>query len=178
MSKGIVYNMKRLFGMRQEMSFSFYMRDFLFRRVLRQNAKTKWAIHHTTTIHCPEKIVRGKGAYPGDSAGIYINARAGIIIGDYTNIAPNAGLISANHDFINNDLHIPSPPMEIGRFCWIAMGAIILPGVKLGDFTTVGAGAIVTKSFPDGYCVIAGNPARIIRHLNKETCDAYAKSKQ
>jgi acetyltransferase-like isoleucine patch superfamily enzyme len=60
---------------------------------------------------------------------------------------------------------------------WVAMGAIILPGVKLGDFTTVGAGAIVTKSFPEGYCVIAGNPAKIIKHLDKEACDAYAKWK-
>ena len=173
-----VESLKRMLGMRKEMSFSFYVRDFIFRKVLRNNAKTTWAIHHTTTIHCPERIVRGKNCYPGDSAGIYINARAGIIIGDYTNIAPNVGLISANHDFIDNDKHYDSPPMELGKFCWIAMNVIILPGVKLGDFTTVGAGAVVTKSFPEGYCVLVGNPARVLKYLNKEECDAFARSKE
>lgn len=175
---GFVGALKGMLGMRKEMSFSFYVRDFIFRKILRNNAKTTWAIHHTTTIHCPEKIVRGKNCYPGDSAGMYINARAGIILGDYTNIAPNVGLISANHDFIDNDKHHDSPPIELGKFCWIAMNVVILPGVKLGDFTTVGAGAVVTKSFPDGYCVLVGNPARVLKYLNKEECDAFARSKE
>ena len=46
------------------------------------------------------------------------------------------------------------------------MNSVILPGVTLGDHTIVGAGSVVTKSFPDGDCVIAGNPARMIRRLN------------
>lgn len=57
------------------------------------------------------------------------------------------------------------------------MSAVILPGVTLGDFTIVGAGAIVAKSFEEGYCVIAGNPARIIKQLNREECNAFAASK-
>jgi acetyltransferase-like isoleucine patch superfamily enzyme len=52
-----------------------------------------------------------------------------------------------------------------------------MPGVVLGDFTIVGAGAVVTKSFEEGYCVIAGNPAKIIRQLDKTACIAYANSK-
>ena len=47
-------------------------------------------------------------------------------------------------------------------------GAIILPGVKLGPRTIVGAGSIVTKSFPEGFCVIAGNPARLIKTIAPE----------
>jgi acetyltransferase-like isoleucine patch superfamily enzyme len=58
------------------------------------------------------------------------------------------------------------------------MGAIVLPSVKLGDFTIVGAGAVVTKSFPEGYCVIAGNPARIIKQLNKTECEAFAAGRE
>ena len=43
---------------------------------------------------------------------------------------------------------------------------MILPGVTLGDNTIVGAGAVVTKSFPEGHCVIAGNPARKIKDID------------
>ena len=50
------------------------------------------------------------------------------------------------------------------------MGAIILPGVTLGDFTIVAAGAVVTKSFPDGHVVLGGNPAKVIKHLEPEKC--------
>jgi acetyltransferase-like isoleucine patch superfamily enzyme len=45
------------------------------------------------------------------------------------------------------------------------MNAVILPGVTLGDHTIVGAGSVVTKSFENGNCVIAGNPAKIIKNL-------------
>ena len=48
------------------------------------------------------------------------------------------------------------------------MNSVILPGVKLGTRTIVAAGSVVTKSFPEGYCVIAGSPAKIIRYLDKE----------
>lgn len=45
-----------------------------------------------------------------------------------------------------------------------------MPGVELGDFTIVGAGSVVTKSFKEGYCVIGGNPARIIKKLEIKNC--------
>jgi acetyltransferase-like isoleucine patch superfamily enzyme len=177
MSNEPVYRIKDLFLMRKDVSIGFYLTDFLFRRILRQNSGVKWAVHHTSTIHSAEKIKRGKNVFPGDSPGVYINAVNGVSVGDHTNIGPNVGIVSSNHDFVNNETHVPESPIEIGQFCWMGMGAVILPGVKLADFTIVGAGAIVTKSFPEGYCVIAGNPARIIKYLNKDECDAFAQEK-
>jgi acetyltransferase-like isoleucine patch superfamily enzyme len=170
--------LKRLFRMRDELSFGFYMRDFLFRRILRNNADTTWAVHHTSTIYNPGKIKRGIRVFPGDSPGVYINALNGLEIGDYSDIGPNAGILTANHLKLDLRAHLPSPPVVIGKYCWIGMGAIVLPGVTLGDFTVVGAGSVVTKSFPDGYCVIGGNPAKVIKLQNKEECDAFAKSKE
>jgi acetyltransferase-like isoleucine patch superfamily enzyme len=163
--------MKRILGLRLEMSWSFYLLDFLFRRVFRQNAKVRWAVHHTATIHHPQGLTKGIGTYPGDSPGVYINANNGVHIGDYTNLGPNVGIVSSNHDLVNNDQIVSAAPIHIGRYCWLGMGAVVLPGVRLGDFTIVGAGSVVTKSFEEGHCVIAGNPARVIRQLSKEACD-------
>lgn len=101
--------------------------------------------------------------------GCYVQAIGGIEIGDYTQIAPNVGIISANHDLYDNRVHV-AKRVSIGSYSWIGMGAVILPGVRLGDFTIVGANAVVTKSFEEGYCVIAGNPARLIRRLAPESC--------
>jgi len=178
MSKSPAYFSRKAFRLRKEMSIGFYFTDFFFRKILRQNSGTGWAVHHTATIHCPQNIKRGKGVYPGDSPGVYIDATNGVSIGDYTNLGPNVGIISSNHDFVNNDVASKAPPIEIGNFCWMGMGAVILPGIKLGDFTIVGANAVVTKSFPDGYCVIAGNPARLIKYLNKTECESFAESKK
>lgn len=177
MSKGLKHTLRNALGLRPELSFGFYAADFLFRTLLRQNSGVRWAIHHTSTIHSPQKLTVGKGVFPGDSPGVYINAANGIHIGDFTNLGPNVGVVSANHDFINNDLPVASPPVHIGNFCWLGMGAVVLPGVRLGNFTIVGAGAVVTKSFEEGYCVVAGNPARLLKQLNKEACDEQARQK-
>ena len=48
------------------------------------------------------------------------------------------------------------------------MNSVILPGVTLGPGTVVGAGSVVTHSFPEGHCVIAGVPAKLIRNLQNE----------
>lgn len=166
--------LRRWLRLRPEHSLSFYVLDFLFRRVLRQNAGMPYPVHHTSTVRSPEHLRVGRETFPGDSPATYISADNGIEIGDFTNFGSGVGLISVNHDPVRNEDPVPAPPIRIGRFCWLGMNAIVLPGVQLGDFTVVGAGAVVTKSFPDGYCVIAGNPARFIKPLDRAACDAYA----
>ncbi|MCZ6594930.1 MAG: hypothetical protein O6943_08450 [Bacteroidetes bacterium] len=47
-----------------------------------------------------------------------------------------------------------------GDYSWAGMNSVILPRVKLGTHTIVAAGSVVAKSFPEGYCVIAGSPAK------------------
>lgn len=101
------------------------------------------------------------------SAGNYYQAAEGakIVIGKGTWIARNVGLITANHDVKNPEKHVPGRDIIIGEKCWIGMNTVILPGVTLGSNTTVGAGSVVTKSFPEGYCIIAGNPAKKISDI-------------
>ena len=76
-------------------------------------------------------------------------------------------IISANHDVSDFSKHIKKP-VKIGNNVWIGANVVILPGVEIGDNTVIGAGSIVTKSFKEGNCIIAGNPAKIIKKLNKK----------
>ncbi len=168
---------QNIFGLRKDVGLNFYWAHFFFRHILRQNTNVPWAIHHTSTVHFPKNIIRGKNVFPGDSPGNFIDARNGLSIGDHTNLGPNIGIISSNHDFIDNSKYTTGSSISIGAFCWIGMGAVILPEVTLGDFTIVGAGAVVSKSFEQGYCVIAGNPAAIIKQLDKTLCEAHRQSK-
>lgn len=92
-------------------------------------------------------------------------ADAHIYIGSGTRIAGNVGIITANHDLNDLSKAAPGKDVRIGKNCWIGMNSMILPGVELGEHTIVGAGSVVTKSFPEGNCVIAGNPAQKIRML-------------
>ncbi len=50
-------------------------------------------------------------------------------------------------------------PIQVGSDVFIGAGAMVLPGVTIGDRCVIGAGSVVTKSVPDG-SVVAGNPAR------------------
>ena len=97
--------------------------------------------------------------------GNYFQAIGKITIGRGTYIAPNVGLITSNHNLEDLDKHDPPKPIYLGEKCWIGMNSMILPGVTLGPHTIVGAGSVVIDSFEKGNCVIAGNPAKIVKKL-------------
>jgi acetyltransferase-like isoleucine patch superfamily enzyme len=133
------------------------------------NKNAYWPVHWTSQVYDVENILIGIDAYPGIMKGCYIQGKGGITIGDYTQVAPNVVIVSANHDLYDSRKHLKKP-VKIGKYCWIGAGAKIMPGVELGDWTIVGAGAVVTKSFPDGYCVLGGVPAKVVKVLEKEKC--------
>jgi acetyltransferase-like isoleucine patch superfamily enzyme len=136
------------------------------------NRYAYWPVHFTSQILDVENILVGVDAYPGIMRGCYIQGKGGIEIGDYTQIAPNVVIVSANHDVYDSRKHIEAK-VTIGKYCWLSAGCKIMPGVTLGDFTIVGAGAVVTKSFPEGHCIIGGVPAKQIKELDKEKCIRY-----
>lgn len=111
----------------------------------------------------------------GDNVGISgatIYARKGISIGDNT-------LIGGNVKIFDNDFHpievearnmdikkcIGTKEVNIGENCFIGCNSIILKGSKIGNGTVIGAGSIVSGIFPDN-CVVAGNPAKIIKSID------------
>lgn len=151
------------------------LRMWVIQKLLGENRHAYWPVHHASMVTSPHRVLAGVETSPGIMPGCYIQGRGGIVIGDYTQISCNVGLISANHDVYDCRIHHEEefPSVKIGSYGWIGMNVMVLPGVTLGDFTVVGAGSVVTKSFPEGYCIIAGNPARIIRKLNPDECVRY-----
>jgi serine acetyltransferase len=137
--------------------------NFFFQRVLRLNADVPFQVHFTSTVSVGQGIVVGRNVWKSFalSGGCYIQGGNGIRIDDDTIFAPGVKIISANH--ARNDVRAwePAPPLCVGKRCWIASNAVILPGVQLGDDVVVGAGAVVNRSFPSG-SVIGGVPARIL----------------
>ena len=127
--------------------------------------KTYWPIHSRSEVR--ENVIIGKGARVGHRPNCIIQGRGALFVGDYVEIGPNCVIISGNHD-IYNQKNLIRKETIIGDNCWLASSSIVLAGVVLGPRTIVGAGSIVTKSFPEGYCVIAGNPARIVKKIDKE----------
>lgn len=132
-----------------------------------RNKGVRWPASGRAVITHPENIIFS----PDDlhifqTYGTYFQAiDAKIILGKGVYIAPNVGLITANHDVRDLDKHCPGKDIVLDDYCWIGMNSVILPGVHLGKHTIVGAGSVVTKSFPDGSCVIAGNPAKYIKAI-------------
>lgn len=106
-------------------------------------------------------IFMGKGRY-------FQAENARIVIGKGTYIANNSGLITANHDINNLSTHEEAKDIILGEKCWLGLNSVVLPGVVLGDHTIVAAGAVVTKSFPEGHCVIGGVPAKIIKEIDED----------
>jgi len=88
-----------------------------------------------------------------------------IEIGAQTQLGPAVQLYTATHP-LDAAARTAGPelahPIRIGSRVWIGGGAIVLPGVEIGDDTVVGAGSVVTKPLPAGV-LAAGNPCRVIR---------------
>ena len=151
-----------------------HFRMWFAQNILRRNADAYWPVHPSTRVSGARFIVIGAETSPGWSAGCEIDGRGGLYVGDYTQLAPNVRLLS-----LVDGAGPPSPPHDfaiaIGRHCLIAMNATVQAGVKLGDFTIVGAGAVVTESFPEGHCVVAGNPARIVARLDPAQCETWQR---
>jgi acetyltransferase-like isoleucine patch superfamily enzyme len=101
----------------------------------------------------------------GDSSfineGVTIFATVRVVIGSHAKIANRVTIYdNAIHEITPNERKTLS--IDIGSNVWICTGATILPGVKIGNHSIVGTGAIVTKDVPEK-CIVAGVPAKVVR---------------
>ncbi|MBU4067907.1 MAG: acetyltransferase [Proteobacteria bacterium] len=129
-------------------------------------------------LYCGQHVIIKRNAYFGNGSQLRIghNSQLGhncvvprdISIGNDVIMGPNVVIWAISHKFSSAEVPIRlqgstdrNPPV-IGNDVWIGERSIIMPGVKIGSHSVIGAASVVTRDVPD-YAVVAGIPARIIR---------------
>jgi maltose O-acetyltransferase len=89
-----------------------------------------------------------------------------VVVGEFTQFGSGVQILTPLHpmDGAQRRLQEFGKPVEIGSDVWVGAGALILPGVRIGSRTVVGAGSVVTRDLP-GDVFAAGNPCRVIRPI-------------
>jgi len=100
----------------------------------------------------------------------FISAHGGLTIGDDVAIGHGCSILTTEHGFGDTAVAIKwqpitRHPVTISDDVWIGANVTILAGVTIGPRSIIAAGAVVTRSFPDGHVIIGGVPAREIRRL-------------
>lgn len=99
--------------------------------------------------------------------GVYLLGRCRIDIGNEVTLSARCMLIDSGLQLgVEQREHIDGP-IAVEDGAWIGAGAIVLPNVRIGRKSVVGAGSVVTRDVPP-YAIVAGNPARVIRNLKAE----------
>lgn len=113
-------------------------------------------------------LIIGNGTYIGRF--VHINASYDVVIENDVLIADSVFISDDEHIFTNTNIPIIKQGNKFGGSvllctgCWIGHGVVILPGVKIGRNSVVGANSVVTRDIPD-YSVYAGVPAKEIRKI-------------
>lgn len=102
------------------------------------------------------------------NSGCHFQDQGGITIGDGSLIGHNVVLATINHDLDpGNDRKNHYAPIRMGHHVWIGSNATVLPGVTIGDWAVVAAGAVVSEDVPP-LTVVGGVPARVLKKVSAE----------
>lgn len=145
-------------------------RRFLLGLFGAQLARTA-SIHPKARIDCPWHLVMGDCASLGEGSWAYCLDR--VVLGDYVCVGQRSMLLTGSHDFSDPHFPLVTRPIVVGYGAWIAAGVTVLPGVKVGALSVIGAGSVVAKDTPEAM-VCAGNPCRAIRSRDLKPSVALA----
>lgn len=98
----------------------------------------------------------------------YFMDGAPITFGDYVFVGPNCGFYTANHGENSerrNQGFEQAMPITIESNVWLGASVTVLPGVRIGTGSVIGAGSVVTKDIP-AHSVAVGNPCRVVRAID------------
>lgn len=120
-------------------------------------------------IASPMYVIIGENIHIGNHVSINpffkCMSAGNVYIDDYAQIALGVSIITNNHDFYDRPV-LTVKDVHIKRNAWIGAGAIILPGVTIGENSIVGAGSVVTHDV-EANTIVAGNPAKVIKKLDE-----------
>ena len=77
-------------------------------------------------------------------------------------ISYGAHFCAGTHDYTKHNLPLLKPEIRLGQGIWVCSDTFVGPGVEVGDFSIIGARAVVLKSFP-ALSILGGNPAKKIK---------------
>lgn len=109
------------------------------------------------------RVTFGKDVFINHSA--ILSASGGIEFEDGCMAAPGLRIATINHDMNERHTIYTYGKVTVKQNAWIGMNVTICPGVTIGKYAVVGAGAVVTKDVPD-YAVVAGVPTKVIKILD------------
>jgi maltose O-acetyltransferase len=138
---------------------SYAFRNFLFKGLLRNAIGRRSSIHRGLEVYCVGGITIGQECTINKY--VDLDGRGGISIGDRVSISAYSKIFSASHDPSTPDFAYVVRPVSLGDYVWIGTGALILPGVALGEGCVVAAGSVVTRDVAP-FDIVAGNPAKKI----------------
>jgi maltose O-acetyltransferase len=117
-------------------------------------------VHGKVHVSSSENIRLGSDVVLNE--GVYINASYGVEIGDGTHLSAHSMVLTEGLD---RRMEHQGAPIRIGKDVWICAGAIILPGVAIGDGAVVAAGAVVLSDVRPN-ALVAGVPAEFKKDLS------------
>lgn len=144
---------------------SYGIRNFLFRNLLRNRIGNRSSLHRGLEVYCVSGVTVGEDCTINKY--VDLDGRGGIKIGDRVSISAYTKVLSASHDPNTNNFAYQVKPVIIGNYVWIGTGALVLPGITLGDGCVVAAGSVVTRNVAP-FDIVAGNPARKIGERLRE----------
>ena len=109
------------------------------------------------------RVKFGKNVFINHSA--ILSASGGIEFGDGVCIAPGLRIATINHDFNERHTKYTYGKVTIKKNAWLGMNVTVCPGVTIGEYAVVAAGAVVTKDVLD-FAVVGGVPAKVIKMLD------------
>ncbi|WP_041584050.1 DapH/DapD/GlmU-related protein [Phocaeicola salanitronis] len=118
------------------------------------------SLHPTAVIDYPWNLMMREKASLGEKCWVY--AMAPISIGELTCIGKDVYLLTGSHDIEKSTFDLVTKPIKIGKGCWIATAATVLPGIAIGDYCVVAANSVVIKNV-EACSVVGGNPAKFIK---------------
>jgi acetyltransferase-like isoleucine patch superfamily enzyme len=113
---------------------------------------------------CGRNIRIGERVFINQNCTFY--SLADITIGDEVLIGPNVSLITSAHPVAPSErrAYLVGKPITVERGVWIAAGATVVGGVRIGENSVVAAGSVVTRDVPAN-TLVGGNPAAVIRSI-------------